>query len=183
MSLAPVLYDFEIDYSDTDREISTPLRLRTARHPSEALERVWLRVLAYCWKYEERLVFGPGLSDTEAPDLLATDLTGQITRWIRVGKISAEKLQRAIDRNPDAKVTVLFEAELRLEQLLAEARDGGFSRIGRAELAVIDPDLITSLAEADVRRQKLQITLVGDRFYVTQGDNTVEGGLTFAPSG
>lgn len=182
MSLTPVLYDFEIDYSDTDREISTHLRVRTARHPSEALERLWLRVLAYCWKYEERLTFGPGLSDTEAPDLLATDLTGQLTRWIRVGKTSAEKLQRVIDRNPSAKVTVLFESALRLEQLLAEAREGGFSRIARAELAVVDPDLVAALSESDVRRQKLQITLVGDRFYVTQGDNTVEGGLTFPPS-
>ncbi len=179
MSQAPTLHDFEVDYSDADRGLTTQLRLRTARHPSETLERVWLRVLAYCWKYEERLAFGPGLSDTEAPDLLATDLTGQLTRWIRVGKGSAEKVQKVLDRNPGARVTVLFESELRLEQFLAEAREERLTRLGAAELAALEPALLTALAQADVRRHKVQITFVGERFYVTRGDETLEGGLTF----
>jgi uncharacterized protein YaeQ len=174
---APTLYDFEIDYSDGDRGISERLRLRTARHPSETLERVWLRVLAYCWKYEERLTFGPGLSDTEAPDLLATDLTGQVTRWIRVGKASAEKIQKVIDRNQAAQISVLFESQLRLDQFRQEAAEGTFPRLHRAELAAVEPELLTALAAEDTRRHKLQLTLVGDRFYIGVEDQTLEGGL------
>ena len=69
MAQAPTLYDFDIALSQVDRGLDERLQLRTARHPSETLDRVYLRVLAYCLFREERLVFGKGLSDPDAPDL------------------------------------------------------------------------------------------------------------------
>src|SRR4051794_31894574 len=108
MAQAPTLYSFDLDLNHTDRGLNARLDVRTARHPSETLERVWLRLLAYAWHYEERLTFGPGLSDPEAPDLLATSLTGEMTLWVRVGKADPQKLQRVIDRNTQARVSVLF---------------------------------------------------------------------------
>ena len=54
MSLAPTLYDFQISLSHVDRALDLPqLQLKVARHPSETMARVWLRVLAYCWLYED----------------------------------------------------------------------------------------------------------------------------------
>jgi uncharacterized protein YaeQ len=175
MAQAPTLHDFEIALNDPDRGVSVQLRVKTARHPSETVERVWLRVLAYCWKYEERLVFGPGLSDTEAPDLLATDLTGQVTRWIRVGKTEPAKLQRAIDQHPGAFVSVLFESEARCEQFASAAREGVFPRLSSAELAFIEPLLLAQLAEGEDRRAKLTVTFVGDNFYLDRAGKTFEG--------
>ena len=35
----------------------------------EFVNPVWLKVLAFCWLWEERLAFGPGLGDPDAPDL------------------------------------------------------------------------------------------------------------------
>jgi uncharacterized protein YaeQ len=176
MAQAPALYDFEIALNDSDRGVSVNLRLKTARHPSETMERVWLRVLAYCWKYEERLAFGPGLSDTDAPDLLTTDLTGQVTRWIRVGKTEPEKLQRAVDRNSDAAVSVLFESPARWEQFRAMAREE-FPRLARAELAFVAPSLLADLARVDERRTKITVTIVGDSFYIDRDGKTLEGEL------
>jgi uncharacterized protein YaeQ len=172
---APTLHDFEIVLNDADRGLNVELRVKTARHPSETIERVWLRLLAYCWKYEERLVFGPGLSDTDAPDLLATDLTGQVTRWIRVGKIEPAKLQRAIDQHPSAKVSVLFESAARFEQLRAAAGEGAFPRLAGAELAFVDPALLSQLATGEDRRARITLTLVGDSFYLDRGGKTFEG--------
>jgi uncharacterized protein YaeQ len=54
--------------------------------------------------YEERLTFGPGLSDPDAPDLLATDLTGVTTLMARVGEADPAKVQRAADQNPRARI-------------------------------------------------------------------------------
>src|SRR5512144_2903584 len=98
MALTATLYDFDIALSHVDRGVERRLQLKVARHPSETLDRVWLRVLAYAWLWEERLAFGPGLSDPDAPDLEATDLTGRRTLWVRVGRPDPVKLRREADR-------------------------------------------------------------------------------------
>ncbi|HEX4386345.1 MAG TPA: YaeQ family protein, partial [Myxococcales bacterium] len=89
---APTLYDFEVALSHVDRGLQETLSVRTARHPSETLERVFLRVLTYCFFREERLAFGKGLSDPESPDLEARDLTGLLSLWIRVGKAEPSRV-------------------------------------------------------------------------------------------
>ena len=180
MAHAPTLYDFDVALDHVDRELHLRLTIRTARHPSETLDRVWLRVLAYCWLYEERLEFGPGLCDPESPDLFADDLTGQKTLWVRVGRPDPIKLQREADRAGSSRVAVLFESPRRLEAFIATAREVKATRLGRAELAAIDPALLAGLAAMDERRTRIGLTVVGDHFYVQRGDQTLDGPLVRA---
>ena len=178
MALASTLYDFQIALSHVDRAIDQQLSFKVARHPSETLERMWLRVLAFCWQWDERLAFGPGLCEPDTPDLEARDYTGLVTRWVRVGKADPLKVQRAVDQNPHARVAVLFEAPARLDAFLAEAREAKLARLSKAELAAVDPALLAALAGRDDRRSKLTLTLVGDHFYVDRGGASLDGPLT-----
>ncbi|KFA90247.1 YaeQ family protein [Archangium violaceum] len=181
MTLAPTLYDFQIALSHVDRAIDQPqLSFKVARHPSETMQRVWLRVLAYCWLWEERLAFGKGLGEPEEPDLECRDYTGLVTSWVRVGKADPVKIQRAVDQNPHAKVSVLFESPQRLEAFLTEAREAKALRVAKAELAAIDSDLLRSLSGFDSRRIKLSLTLVGDHAYVECEGQSFDGPLTRA---
>ena len=180
MALAPTLYDFSIELHQVDAGVEQKLQLKTARHPSETLERVWLRVLAYCWKWEERLTFGPGLSDPDAPDLLATDLTGELTHWIRVGKAEPAKIQKVLDRNSRARVTVLFDAPARMEAFVEAARAEPKARWQRLELGAVEPTLVAALAREDSRRSKLTLTLVDDQLYIDKDGETLEGPLARA---
>jgi uncharacterized protein YaeQ len=175
MAQAPTLCDFEIELHQVDLGREAKLRLRPARHPSETLERVWLRVLAYCLHYDERLAFGPGLSDPDTPDLLGTDLTGAPIHWIRVGKADPQKIQRAADRNP--RVSVLFESRARLEAFVEEAREESVERLGKVDLAAVPPALLAGLAAGDERRAKLSITIVGDHFYVQKDGASLDGAI------
>jgi uncharacterized protein YaeQ len=170
------LCDFEIQLSQVDLDRQASLRLKTARHPSETHERVWLRVLAYCLLYDERLSFGPGLADPDAPDLLITSLTGEVVHWIRVGKADSRKIQRAADRNP--KVSVLFESPARLAAFLAEAHDEEIRRLDAVELAAVEPALLSSLAQGGERRAKASVTIVGDHFYIDKDGNNFEAPVT-----
>src|SRR5215218_3120653 len=181
MSLAPTLYDFQIALSHVDRALDLlQLQLKVARHPSETMARVWLRVLAFCWLWEERLAFGKGLGEPEAPDLECRDYTGLVTRWVRVGKADPVKVQRAVDQNPHAQVSVLFESPERLEAFLAEAREAKATRVAKAELAAVDADLLESLAGFDQRRLRLSLTLVGDHAYAECEGQSFDGPLTRA---
>jgi len=180
MALAPTLYDFDVALSHVDRSIDQRLNFKTARHPSEALDRVWLRVLAFCWQWEERIAFGPGLSDPDAPDLLAKDLTGDEVLWIRVGKADPVRLQKEADRHPRARVAVLFDSTQRMEAFATAARGVKLDRLGKVELAAVDPALLSGLAAIDERRNRLSLTIVGDHFYVERNGQTLDGPLARA---
>jgi uncharacterized protein YaeQ len=178
MAQAPILYDFDITLSHVERGLDQRISVRTARHPSETLNRVWQRVLTYCLFWEERLVFGPGLSDPDEPDLQAFDLTSVRTLWIRVGKPDPARVQKAADQNGRARIAVVFDSPERMKAFVAEAVAAKLSRLGRVELCAIDPALTAALAETDARRAKVSVTFVGDHFYVDCGDRTLEGALT-----
>ncbi len=178
MALPATLHHFEIALNHVDRRLEQALVFKAARHPSETVERVWLRAIAYCWQWEDRIAFGPGLSDPDAPDLEVRDYTNQLTKWIRVGKPQAVKVQRAVDQNPQAKVAVLFDAPERMNQFLEEARGEKLARIAKAELAAVDPDLLAALARHEDRRAKLTLTWVGDHVYVDLDGEAFDGPIT-----
>ncbi|MCC6812054.1 MAG: YaeQ family protein [Deltaproteobacteria bacterium] len=173
MAQAPTLCHFELALSHVDRGINETLSLRTARHPSETAQRVWLRVLAYAWQFCERIEFGPGLSDPDSPDLLATNLVGETTLWMRVGKADPQKVQRAADQNGNAKIAVLFESPERMRTFIDEAK--GLTRLGRVELGAADPELVAALAKDEERRSKATITIVGDHFYIEKDGASFDG--------
>jgi uncharacterized protein YaeQ len=179
MAQAPTLYQFDLALNHTDRGVSETLSVRTARHPSETLERVWLRVLAYAWHWQERIEFGPGLSDPDAPDLVATDLRGEVRLWVRVGKATdAAKIQRTADQHSRADVAVFFESPERMQTFIDTAHREQLGRLGRVALAAVDPALVTALAGDDERRTRAQITIAGDHFYIERKDQTFDGAIT-----
>lgn len=177
MALAPTLYDFQLQLSDSDRGVEVQQTLKVARHPSESMERLWLRVLAYCWRYDERLSFTTGLSDPDAPDLQSTDLTGRVTQWVRVGKSEPAKLRRAVTQNSGAKVAALFDSEDRLATFLANAKADAVTHLDKADLAFVDEALLGALSAIDRRRMKVSVTIVGDHFYVDVDGASVDGPL------
>ena len=177
MALAPTLHEYDVALSNVDAGVERRVSVRAARHPSEALDRLWLRVLAYCWLWEERIEFGPGLSEPDAPDLLARDLTGEERLWARVGRPDPGRVQVEADRHPRARVVVLFDSPRRLEAFVAAAIEQGLTRLGRVELVAVDPRLLATLAEVSERRVRLTLTVVGDHLFVDLGGRTADGPL------
>jgi uncharacterized protein YaeQ len=180
MALAPTLYEVQLQLSDPERRVDLQRTLKIARHPSETMERVWLRLLAFCWRYDERLELAGSVSDPELPDLRSDDLTGRMTQWIRVSKADPAKIRRAVTQNGGAKVSVLFESVERLESFLELAKKEEVTHLGAADLAAVDGQLLRDLGRLDQRRLKVSVTLVGDHLYLNVGDDALDGPLTRA---
>jgi uncharacterized protein YaeQ len=178
LALPPTLYDFDVHLAHVDRSIEARLQVKVARHPSESMERLWLRVLAWCLFHREGIAFGPGLSDPEEPDLLAQDLAGERVLWVRVGRPDPERLQREADRAPRARVAALFESPARLEAFGEGARAKRLARLERAELVAVDPALLRWLAASEERRSRLSLTVVGDHLYVDRSGASFDGPLS-----
>lgn len=82
MALTATLYNFDVELSDVDRGVYDTLSIRAACQPSETVEYLLTRVLAYCLEYAEGISFGKGLAEPDEPALTVRDLTGRVTVWI-----------------------------------------------------------------------------------------------------
>ncbi len=95
MALKPTIYKVRINLSDIDRNYYETLNLTIAQHPSETLERMMARVLAFCINAQEYLVFTKGLYVAKEPDIWARTLDDQISLWIEVGEPAVDKIMKA----------------------------------------------------------------------------------------
>ena len=95
MALKPTIFKFAINLADLDRNQFEDLAITVAQHPSETVERMMLRVLAYCLEYTPELAFTRGLSENDEPDLWAHTLDGRISHWIEVGEPTPERVKKA----------------------------------------------------------------------------------------
>ncbi len=95
MALKPTIYKARIALSDLDRNLYESLNLTIALHPSETLERMVARILAYCLNAQDNLIFCKGLSDADEADLWARNINDAIELWIDVGEPAAERIKKA----------------------------------------------------------------------------------------
>ncbi len=78
-----------------DRSVYGDYNLTVALHPSETVERMMVRILAFCYCAAENLTFTKGLSSMEEPDLWLKHDNGTILQWIEVGQPAPDRLKKA----------------------------------------------------------------------------------------
>jgi uncharacterized protein YaeQ len=169
VALTATIYSFTIDLSDIDRGVFETLSLRVARHPSENLEFMVVRILAYCLEYQQGIELTEGVSSGDEPALLVRDLTGRVTAWIEVGLPDANRLHRGMKLA--GRVAVYTHRDTR--QFLAQL---GAARIHRADeipIRAFDRREIEELGALFDRRVSLAVTVSGGQLLVSLGDRTI----------
>ena len=171
MAQSSTVFVFEIDLSDTDRQVYESLTLRVARHPSESDEFLVARVLAYCLEFTDGIEFSRGLSDADEPPVAVRDLAGVLRAWIDVGTPSGERLHRASKMSP--RVAVYVHKEHR--QWLAELATARIHRAEALELRALDPGLIAAIVGRLQRRMSFAMTVADREVFVAFSDDTISG--------
>ena len=98
MALKATIYKVNLNIADMDQHIYSDYQLTLAQHPSETLERMMVRLLAFARFASEDLSFTQDLFETSEPALMQKDLTGHITKWIEVGSPDEDKVKKASSR-------------------------------------------------------------------------------------
>jgi uncharacterized protein YaeQ len=175
MALTATVYNFDIALSDADRGVYETLALRVALHPSEAMEHMLTRVLAYCLEYQEGIAFSKGgISDGDQPPVSITRPDGRVSAWIDVGLPDAERLNKA------SKAAERVAVYTHRDPATLKRQTAG-QRIHRAEeIAVyaVDRRLLEELVPLIDRRTKLEITVTGGQLYITTGEQAFTGTVT-----
>src|SRR5829696_7441749 len=121
--MQPERREVRLTLSHVDKGVELDRALVLSRHPSESLERVTLRVLAFCQLADETLGPSPGgISDGDAPDLVARDATGQMRQWVRCGSADPVMVRKAIQHNPHTAAHVVFARADRHDAFADEVR-------------------------------------------------------------
>ena len=98
MAPKATIYKAELQVSDMDRQYYATHALTLAQHPSETVERLLVRLLAFALHADERLEFGRGVSTDDEPDLWRKSLTGEIEQWIELGQPDEQHIRKACGR-------------------------------------------------------------------------------------
>ena len=161
MALKPKIYKSRITLSDIDRDYYDTLNLTIARHPSETLERMMVRMLAFCINAQEHLAFTKGLCAVEEPDIWARTLDDQISLWIDVGEPSADRIKKA----------TRLAAAVRVYSFNSKSEvwwDQGRARFNELPASIfrLQWEAVQALAALVQRTMDISVTISGDSAYV-----------------
>jgi uncharacterized protein YaeQ len=107
MALKSTVFKAALQVADLDRNHFGEYALTLAQHPSETVERLMVRLLAYALFAGEDLRFGKGLSAEDEASLWEIDPTGVIRLWIEVGLPDEARLRKASGRC-DRLVVIIY---------------------------------------------------------------------------
>lgn len=169
MAIKPTIYKARISLSDLERDYYDSINLTIAQHPSETLERMMVRVLAFCINAQEGLELTKGLDDVEEPDLWALTMDEQITLWIDVGEPSFDRVKKASNRARAVKV-YSFNSKSDVWWSQGELK---FSRLN-ASFYRFPWESIEALAALVKRTMDLSVTITGDSAYIAGDEGEVE---------
>ncbi len=169
MALKPKIYKLRIDLSDIDRNYYDTLSLTVAQHPSETLERMMARILAYCINAQEFLEFTKGLSVSEEPDIWARTVDNRLALWIDVGEPLFDRIKKAT-RLADTVKVYSFNSKA---DVWWEKGQASFKTLS-ASFFRFQWSSIQSLAALVQRTTTLSLTISGDSAYVSTGAGDCE---------
>jgi uncharacterized protein YaeQ len=173
MAQTATIYTFAINLSDMDRGVYESLDLRVARQPSETMEYMLSRVIAYCLEYREGIAFTQGIASGDEPAVAVRDLTGQLLVWVEVGMPDADRLHRASKQAARVVVYTHRNPEVLKQQLAGK-------RIHRAEaipIFALDARFMAALVAAVERRTSISLSITEGQLYVEVGGQSLNSTL------
>jgi uncharacterized protein YaeQ len=96
MALKATIYKADLNIANMDVHQYGDYQLTLALHPSETIERLMVRLLAFARFADEALEFTKDLFETNEPALWEKDLTGQLVKWIEVGSPDEDKVKKPV---------------------------------------------------------------------------------------
>lgn len=178
MALTSTLYNFEITLADSDRGVYESFKLPVAMHPSETLEFMATRVLAYCLEYEDGLALSKGLSDVEEPAIWNRHLDGRVKSWIEVGCPDGARLHKASKSAERVAIYTHKPQAVLLKQLAGQ-------RIHRGDSIPIysfDAGFLRQLAGLFERRNEVSVSVSGRQVYVEIRGSSCNSPIGEAPA-
>jgi uncharacterized protein YaeQ len=177
MALKSTIFKAELQISDMGRNYYGDHSLTIARHPSETVERMMVRLLAFALHAHEALVFADSIGSDDEPALWQKDLTGGVLLWIDVGQPDEKRIRRACGRA--AEVYIYSYGGHGVDVWLNQIRSS-LERLRNLTVINLPAAIPPALAGMAQRSMKLQFTIQDNQVWVTDERETAHLDLTRA---
>ena len=162
MALSATIYTFKTELADIDRGVYQTLDLRLARQPSETVEYMLTRFLAYCLEYTEGIAFTEGVAAGDEPAVVVRDLTGRVTSWIEIGMPDAQRLHRG---SKLAERTAVY-TQRNIAQVLGELEGKHVHRAAEIPVYEFGRGFVEDVAAALERRTDASVSIIERQLYL-----------------
>lgn len=171
MALKATIYKAEIAIADMTRHYYQTHNLTIAQHPSETLERMMLRLVAFVLCAHERLVFGKGLSEDSEPDLWQHDYDGSIELWVELG-LPEEKLLRRASHRAKQGMVLAYGGSV-VDKWWKDAQKV-CNELDNLTVVAIEPDETTALTQLCQRTMHLQCNIQDGQLWFSDDSHSVQ---------
>ncbi|MEY4590481.1 MAG: hypothetical protein RL497_2557 [Pseudomonadota bacterium] len=163
------IHKLNLTLSDLDREVYGEYNLTLAQHPSETIERMMVRVLAFCFRAAENLVFTKGLSSVEEPALWLKHDNGTLLEWIEVGQPAPERIKKASNQS---QAVYIFSFGRGVDVWWKSHADA-IKALPKVTTYMFAADEIKALCTLVDRTMKLTVTITEGTVYVANATENV----------
>ncbi|MBC7610392.1 MAG: YaeQ family protein [Polaromonas sp.] len=175
MALKATIYKAQLAIADMDRGVYADHNVIIARHPSEADERMMIRLLAFALNVPAddkngKLDFAKDLWDVDEPALWHKDYTEQILHWIDVGQPDDKRLMKAAGR-AERVTSYSFSSSTPVWWKAIETKLTRASNLVVWQIEAAQSQALAKLAE---RSMQLQVTVQDGTVWMSTTTDSVE---------
>lgn len=170
MAQNSLIYKVELSVSDMDRHYYETHKLTVAKHPSETVERLMVRLLAFALNAHEHLEMTKGLSTDDEPDIWQKSLSDEIDVWVALG-LPSEKIIRQ-SCNKSARV-VIYPYGGKTAEVWWDKVRSGTARFDNLEVVNLAEHDTAALAKLANRAMKLGVHIQDGDVMVSVDDSVV----------
>lgn len=169
MALKATVFKADLQIANLDQNQFGEYALTLAQHPSETIERVMIRLLAFALYASQDLRFGRGLSNEEDAAVWEIDPSGVTRLWIDVGLPDEARVKKACSR-ADRVVIITYGG--RPSDMWWQQNANSLGRYRNLTVIQISPEDSAKLIEAAGRTMKLSWTIQEGMVYLDNASMT-----------
>lgn len=172
MAQKATIYKAHINIADLDRHVYVDMTHTIACHPSETLQRLMLRLLAWGLNADENLTFTKGVSAADEPDLWYKNLSNEIELWIDLGLPDEKRIRKASNRS---KQVIIFAYGDRAAPVWWQQNKSKITQFDNISVVYIKDETLAELEALIERSMQIQLTIEGEQAWLTSnmGDSTI----------
>jgi len=169
MALKATVFKADLQVANLDQNQFGDYSLTLAEHPSETIERVMIRLLAFALYASEDLRFGRGLSNEEDAAVWEIDPSGVTRLWIDVGLPDEARVKKACSR-ADRAVIITYGG--RPSDMWWQQNANALTRYKNLSVIQLSPEDSAKLVEVAGRTMKLSWTIQEGMVYLDNASIT-----------
>lgn len=170
MAQKATIYKADINLANMDLGVYLDQSLTVAQHPSETLQRMMLRIVAWAMHANEQLNFTKGLCDEDEPELWQVNYSDEIELWIDLGLPDEKRLKKASVR---AQQAVLFAYGENAAAQWWNQQKTVAQKFSNLTIYMVSDATMAALADLVTRTMQLQFSISDGEIWLSCGEQSL----------